>query len=460
LKREATAVQGEEYPEEFAGKRMKKEGYPMFWRTWRNKRPRRWLIVGALLLLLIVGGAAVYFIRNQSANHPIATLGGTATPGTGCSQGRNSSGFVYFTLKQATGFVLARAPRGTSGQPLGVPQPIAPFGNGFGQLESDGVLSMQLSPDACYLAIDGNADHGEQVWIFDTQHLTLNLRPAGVMGNFLHWLAGATGHTFLYRPMFPLGPPISVGGNGWNPGLWLVDAATGMYKNIAISVPSALLVDASSSPDGSHIVYSTSAGQGMGSDTWMMNSDGHNQTHLFHTQTGAQSITGLFAWSPDGKSVAYELLSDSPTPFLPAGLWVMNSHGSQQRRLADTDGGHGFAPVWSPDSRSIAYVVRTNTNSRAANQDSQALQSAIAIVDVASGRSTMVATPAQTGLSINANPQWSADSSTLIFIAYNAFNRVLGGSPHYWSAHFGRARTHAILSPLSSGISHVVAAGQ
>jgi Tol biopolymer transport system component len=260
--------------------------------------------------------------------------------------------------------------------------------------------------------------------------------------------------------MFPLGPSASSNGNGWNPGLWLVDAATGVYKNIALPVPSAFLIDASASPDGSHIVYSVSYGQGMGSDTWMMKSDGNDQAHLFHTAAGTQSIAGLFAWSPDGTRIAYELLSDSPTPFLPAGLWVMNSLGSQQRRLADTDGGHGFAPVWSPDSRSIAYVVRTNPTSRAANEDSQALQSAIAIVDVASGRSTLVASPAQTGMQINAYPQWSADSSTLTFTAFNPFNRVLGGSPRYWSAHLGRARAHAILSPLSGAISHVVATGQ
>jgi WD40 repeat protein len=456
-------VQGEKHAEELVGKRRRKESYPMFWRTGSKKRPPRWLIAATLLFVLIIGGVALYIIRSQPATHPLATLGEKTTPGPGCPRcpcGRNSPGYVYFTLKQSTGFVLARTPRGTSGQPLGDPQPIAPFSNGLGLLESDGVLSMRLSPDACYLAIDGNGDHGEQVWIFDTQHLTLNLRPAGVMGNFLHWLPGATGHTFLYRPMFPFGQSASTNGNGWDPGLWLVDAATGTHKNIDISVPSAFLVDAAASPDGSHIVYSTSDGQGMGSDTWMMNSDGSDQTHLFHTESGTQAIAGLFAWSPDGKSVAYERLSDSPTPFLPAGLWVMSSLGSQQRRLADTDGGHGFAPVWSPDSRSIAYVVRTNTSSRAANQDSQALQSAIAVVDVASGRSRVVASPAQTRMQINANPQWSADSSTLTFMAFNPFNRVLGGSPRYWSAHMGRARAQVVLVPLSTAISHVVAEGE
>src|SRR5438270_10025382 len=118
----------------------------------------------------------------------------------------------------------------------------------------------------------------------------------------------------------------------------------------------------------------------MSSDIWMMNSDGSGQTHLFHTGSGVQSIAGLFAWSPDGKTIAYERLSDSPTPFLPAGLWIMNTNGGQQYRLAGADGGHGYAPVWSPDSHKIAFVVRTNVGNRLADLQMQSLQSAVAIV--------------------------------------------------------------------------------
>src|SRR5207253_5991533 len=98
----------------------------------------------------------------------------------------NSTAYIYFTLKQSTGFVLARAPKGSSGQPLGNPQPVAHFSNGFGLAESDSILGMQLSPDGRYLAIDGTGDHGEQVWIYDTQQMVIKLIPAYVLGNFLH----------------------------------------------------------------------------------------------------------------------------------------------------------------------------------------------------------------------------------------------------------------------------------
>src|SRR5579863_1398861 len=265
-----------------------------------------------LLTLLALAGFAALFARqgmmargavrqNNQPSHRQAQVDGGS--------------YLYYTLKQSTDFVLARAAKGSNEQPLGVPQAVAQFGNGFGQLESDAVFSMQLSSDGGYLAIDGTSDHGEMVWVYNIQQNKLTLTPANVMGNFLHWLPGTASHAFLYRPMLPLGPDAPMDSNGWNPGLWIVDAATGAITNIDINMPSAFLVDAAPSPDGSRIVYSTSAGLGLGSDTWMMNSDGSHISHLFNIPGGARSIVGMFAWSPDGSTIAYERLSDSPTPF-------------------------------------------------------------------------------------------------------------------------------------------------
>ncbi len=366
--------------------------------------------------------------------------------------------YIYYVLKQSQGFVLARAVKGAAGQPVSAPQVIASFSDSFGQVEGDAVLSMQLSPDARYLAINGTRDHGEQVWVYDTEHMVMRLTPENVMGNFLHWLP--SGDSFLYRPMFPMGPDAPMdGNNGWNPGLWIVNAATGSHININISMPSAFLVDAAPSPDGTRIVYSTSEGLGLGSDTWLMNSNGGNQRHLFHLAGGTQSIAGLFAWSPDGTEIAYERISDSPVPFLPAGLWVMNSVGSGQRFLTQADGGHGYAPLWSPDGTRIAFVERTNLTDQQADESAQELQCGIAVADVASGRSWLVASPQQTNMQININPTWAASSTSITFTSFSPMNTLIGATPHYWSAAVMSATMRPAVRSLAAPQLRVFAAG-
>ncbi len=426
------------------------------------------VLLPVLLLLSFVAAITIWDGLSRSSAHTSTTI-----------QNVNGSGsqYLYYTLKETSGFVLARAAKGSAGQPTSTPQPVASFTDGFGLEGGDAVLTMQLSPDGQFLAIDGTRDHGEQVWMFDTQNMTMSLTPPNVMGNFLHWLPNG-GHTFLYRPMMPMGPSAPMEGGSWNPGLWEVDAYTGAHRNIDISVPSAYLIDAAASPDGSRIIYSTTAGLGLGSNTYIMKSDGSDLTALLHMPGGAQSITALFAWSPDGASVAYEQLSDSPVPFLPAGLWVMHigtgalspsiAGTLHPQRLADTDGGHGYVPVWSPDSSSIAFVQRTNPTDAHANEQVQALQTAIAVVNVATHHAWVVASPKQTGVQLNLNPSWSSNSANITFIAANPLNLAIGGTPRYWLAqNVAAALEHAqigpqpqlALTPLTAPMAHIAAVG-
>ena len=415
-----------------------------------RRRPSRSVIAAITVLLLFVTGiVAAFGLQGKQLAHS-QTKPRSASPFT----------YIYYTLKDTRGFVIARARKGINGQPVGTPETLALLGDEFGLVNSDSVATIQLSPDGKYVAIDGMRDHGEQVWVYDTQRMTVSLVPAHVMGNFLHWLPGGNGHSFLYRPMFPLGPDAPMdGNNGWNPGLWIVDAATNAHTNINISVPSAYLIDAAASPDGSRIIYSTTFGLGMGSDAWLMNRDGSVQTHLLRSVGEAQSILGLFTWSPDGSHIAYERLSDSATPFLNAGLWVMNSQGGQAHYLADTDGGHGFMPVWSPDSRKIAFIARTNVSDSRANQQAQALQCTIGVVDVQSSRSWLIVSAQQTGMLLNINPSWTSDSASITFTALNPINQVVGGTPRYWSARVAGPTTRPAATQLTPALSHVVAMG-
>jgi hypothetical protein len=408
-------------------------------------------ILGSVMVVIALGIAWLYPQAQPQRKISPARVAGTSVA--------SAAQYLYYALKNPQGFMLARAVKGPDGRPLSDPRPLTLLGDGFGQVESDSISTLQLSPDGRYLAIDGSRDHGDLVWIYDTQATTLKLVPPAVTGNFLHWLPGKTADTFLYRPMFPAGPDALQDNGVWNPGLWLVDAATGQHQNIGIGVPAAFLIDAAPSPDGTQIVYSTTAGLGMGSAIWRMNSDGHGQTLLLHPADGSQAIAGLFAWSPDGRSIAYERLSDSATPFLPASLWLMDDRGGTQRRLADVDGGHGFAPSWSPDSSKIAFVVRTNVEDHQADALPQALQCAIGVVTVGDGRTWLIASSQQTAKPWNINPTWMMDGSSIIFTALDPVNRVVGGTPRYWSAHVVGPQEKLQVLPISPAIPHVVAAG-
>jgi murein DD-endopeptidase MepM/ murein hydrolase activator NlpD/Tol biopolymer transport system component len=344
-----------------------------------------------------------------------------------------ASTYSYFVIKEKAGFMLARAPRGSQGQPLTTPRPLMLLGNDFGHSPSDRVTTISLSPDSHYLAINGSSDHGELVWIYQTGTQKLALMPAGVSGNFLRWLPG--GHTFLYRPMLPRDPQQAPIENGWQPGLWLIDAASGQYRNLELGAPSTDLIDAAPSPDGKLLVYSLSTGLGQGSTTYRMNLDGSGRARLFtlSASEGAQSIASAFAWSPDGARIAYERMSDSPTPFLMSGLWMMNTQGEQQVRLADADGGHGFGVSWSPDSRKIAFITRSNPEEPRADFQPQALAAAISVADVQLQRAWKLVSVKQTGLQWNIDPLWMESGKKITFRALNPANLDLGGSPGFWS---------------------------
>ncbi len=417
--------------------------------TWRSKRRA---IAGALLTSLVVCAALL--------SHALLFSSGPASQAARDRQLQSAppGRYLYYVLKQSSGFVLARARAGGDSQPTEAPHVVARFGEDFGQTTADTVISLQGSPDGHYLAIDGTRSDGEFVWIFDTRRLVLTLQPANISGTFLHWLPGSS-DTFLYRPMFPRGPDAPLVANSWNPGLWEVNATTGAFTNIDIHVPAAFLVDAVPSPDGSQIVYSTSAGLGMGSTIWSMDAHGQHQKRLLQLSDDAQDIAGLFAWSPGGKTIAYERLADSPTPFLPASLWIMNPQGGTQHLLAQTDGGHGFALLWSPDGTKIAFVARTNPNTSTADQSMQSLKSAIEVIDVSSKQARMLAGPAQTGVQINADPVWSADSSQVTFVAFNPLNPELGGTIHYWTASANSSSMAPAAAQISQPITHVVAFG-
>jgi WD40 repeat protein len=421
---------------------------------------RRALASIALAGLTVCAALVSHLLLFQSSATAHIFDTSTPTPTNSPVSAPANSPYLYFVLKQTNGFALARAHEGTNSQPTETPQIVAIFDDAFGQSTADSVISLQASPDGRFVAIDGTHSDGELLWIFNASNLTLSREPANVSGTFLHWLPNNSG-LFIYRPILPLGPGAPLNTANWQPGLWIGNASTGTFTNVDVHVPSSLLVDAILSPDDSQLVYSTSRGLGLGCDLWSEDLHGLHLKHLLQLagDDDAEDIAGMLDWSPDGLSIAYERLDDSPTPFLPAGLWIMDRQGGHQRFLAQADGGHGFALRWSPDSTKIAFVARTNPTVSMADQSIQSLQSAVDVVDVSSGRVWSVASPMSTGVQINASPAWSANSSQITFAAFNPLNPELGGKVRYWSAEVSSSNIHPSAVALSQPITHVIALG-
>src|ERR1700730_1984729 len=121
--------------------------------TWRDRMEdvmRRISLIALFTLVLATVVTAFHFQGEQQAFSQFQRKTSSFSPRTTSV----STAYIYFVLKQSSGFVLARAAQGSSGQPLGTPQIVARFDNGFGLVESDSVFTLQLSPDRRYLAID------------------------------------------------------------------------------------------------------------------------------------------------------------------------------------------------------------------------------------------------------------------------------------------------------------------
>ena len=110
------------------------------------------------------------------------------------------------------------------------------------------------------------------------------------------------------------------------------------------------------SPDGRRIVFQS------GRQIWLMNPNGSGQRRLTPAPWGE---SGSPEWSPDGRKITF---SGRPSTTPPSGIYVMNSDGSERRRLAQD----GRDTAWSPDGKLIAFdrlVVGTGAELYVMNAD-------------------------------------------------------------------------------------------
>ncbi len=343
---------------------------------------------------------------------------------------------VYFVERHPEGYMLMAS------DVAGAEAPVTLLPDHFGAEDTDVVAALQLSPDQRYLAIDAQRDHGDTVWIVATQTARLATMPADATGNFLHWMPD--GEHFLFRPFLPVGPSDAT----WHPGLWIVNAADGSHINLPLpdNMDAMDVIDAAPSPDGARILLSTTLGLGTGSTVWQATPNGTIMQPLF---TSSDDV-GLFAWSPDSSQVSYETITDSTVPFRPAGLWLMAPATTERHQIGVADGGHGFAPVWSPDGRQLAFVTRLNAGDGGADSHAGALVSGVSTYTAATGALSTVATPDLTGQPRNFNPTWKADG-TLLFTAMSAdagYGAALGEASLWLASSAGTPAPH--LAPTGS----------
>jgi len=152
----------------------------------------------------------------------------------------------------------------------------------------------------------------------------------------------------------------------------------------------------------------------------MMDRDGHNRERIISAPT---HIIAYPRWSPTGEAIAYIRMPDSNVPFTVGELVLTDGNGRNGRTVALADAGHGYPPLWSPDGRQVAFMVRENTEDDAADIAAPYLESNIYLVDVATGSVRAVT---RFDGALTEAPAWSPDGAWL------AFSTDAGGMPDVW----------------------------
>ncbi len=194
--------------------------------------------------------------------------------------------------------------------------------------------------------------------------------------------------------------------NGGEKDVYRIDVASGELTVLTADSPDWDNAP-SVSPDGQSIAFvSDRPDQGGGlDDIWIMKSDGSIPVNLTHNGFDWEDTSPAF--SPDGRKIAFyrwNFISLGDVEGGPAGLWVMNTDGSNPLNLVPFESAlFSQPPVWSPDGRYIAYTV-----------GSAAEELDIWIVPTDGGAAPVQLTE-QFGFGWEGALAWSTDSQQIIF---------------------------------------------
>ena len=119
------------------------------------------------------------------------------------------------------------------------------------------------------------------------------------------------------------------------------------------------LGDPQISPDGNWVAYTLSTVDSVknkrNSDIWMVSWDGKESIQLTHSPDSESQPR----WSPDGK---YLTFVSSRNGLTSSQIWLMNRRGGEAKQLTDLKKGDLSDYEWSPDSKKIALVMKTQSD--------------------------------------------------------------------------------------------------
>jgi WD40-like Beta Propeller Repeat len=288
---------------------------------------------------------------------------------------------------------------------------------------SCGLFNTFPAPVGKYLLIELNCPNGQTVLFLDTS-ATLSVSSDSVTqpisDSDAHFLAWTPDGRAAYLKVDSLGSPRVV----------RVDVG----KNDEVIPITEFTYDLAANPVNEDFTFTFSRGMGQGSELWLAQRDGDVVEQLLADPLHYISYA---RYSPDGKQIAFIKIPDSPTPFTVGELWVMDSNGSNPRKLADVDAGHGYAANWSPDGTKIAFVGRDNLGDEMANQSSEALISNLYFVYVDKSNLTKATNYTEGYVE---TPHWSPGGNTLLF------NVVINGRMNVFTVDIVTGETRSLIT--------------